>query len=169
MRTSWKVILGIIVIGFVVFTITRSLMIPERPAPTIEPKEQATQKTQAPPVKIDAVPAARPSPVISYLVLREWQIPTQHTPAGGSGMELLVSPSNTKEQVIRLAESLRSKYAVNNRFLQVDIFDDKTAYLNRENESYPQSKFMKHYLVCMTVNPNTGYNEIQWMAEGRDH
>ena len=129
-------------------------------------KEQQTQTTKS---SVSAAPAKPSSPIIQYSILRQWRIPTSHTPAGGRGMEILVSATSTKEEVLQLATALRSQYAVNDQFLQVDIFDDENAYRNRDNMSYPESEYFKHFLVFMVVNPNTGANELNWTAKGRDH
>jgi hypothetical protein len=84
-------------------------------------------------------------------------------------MEILVAPSSSKSQVLELAKALRKKYAINDRFVNIHIFDNETAYRNRENESYPEAEYFRHFLVTINVNPNTGYDEIEWQARGRDH
>ncbi len=100
---------------------------------------------------------------IDYQVIRQWAIP-----AGGIGMDILVSEEATKEEVLALANSLRSKYLPGG-YIYIQIFDSLEAYSHREDLTYPQEEFMKHFLVDITRNPNTGYDEIRWVAEGRGH
>jgi len=105
---------------------------------------------------------------INYEVLRSWNIPTWHTRAGGLGMELLVPDSTTRAQSLELAESFRKKRK-SGEFLTIQIFDSREAYDNRENLDYSEEEYFKHFLVDMTINPNTGFDEIAWVAKGRDH
>ncbi len=100
---------------------------------------------------------------IPYETLRQWTVPS-----GGIGMEILVSEKATKERVLALARHLRSKY-LSEGFILIQVFDSKEAYLNRDNPSYPEKKYFKHFLVDLVRNPKTGYDEITWVAEGRDH
>jgi len=107
---------------------------------------------------------------IDYQVLRQWSIPTWHTPGGGIGMELLVSEDATKEEVLALANSLRSKYLPRkDYFITIQIFDSLEAYSHREDLTYPEEEYFKHFLIDITRNPNTGYDEISWVAKGRGH
>lgn len=106
---------------------------------------------------------------LSFEVLRQWSIPKSHTPAGGTGLEILVSPKSNRDEVLNLARSLRAKYAVNHRAFNLSIFDNREAWENSNNEQYPQEKYMKHLLAVVFVNPNTGFDETRWSAEGRDH
>jgi|WetSurMetagenome_2_1015567.scaffolds.fasta_scaffold304766_2 hypothetical protein len=107
-------------------------------------------------------------PPINYEILRSWTIPTSHTPGGGYGMELLVSDSTTQDQAINLARYFHKKRK-RDEFLIIQIFDSREAYDNRDNENYPEEKYFKHFLVDMTVNPNTDYDRVSWVAKGRDH
>ena len=100
---------------------------------------------------------------IDYKVLRQWSIP-----AGGVGMELLVSTDTTKEQALELASSLRSKY-LSQGYIAIQIFDSQDAYNHRADLSYPEGEFYKHYLVNITRNPKTGNDEIVWVADGRGY
>lgn len=105
-----------------------------------------------------------PTPkTIDYQVLRQWS-----TPAGGIGMEILVSEDAAKEDVLALANSLRSKY-LSRGYIFIDIFDSLEAYTHRDDMTYPEAEYWKHYLVNIVRNPQTGYDEIYWAAEGRDH
>ena len=101
--------------------------------------------------------------IIDYEVLKKW-----NRPGGGVGMEVLVSEKASKEQVLTLARKLRSKYQ-SQRHINIDIFDSREAWTHRDDESYPQKKYFKHYLVQIGVNRETGYNQIYWVAEGRYH
>jgi hypothetical protein len=100
---------------------------------------------------------------IDYQVLRRWDIP-----AGGIGGELLVSENATKEEVLALASSLRSKY-LSEGHIFISIFDSLEAYKRVDDPTYPKEEFFKHQLVVITRNPSTGFDEIQWTAEGRGY
>lgn len=113
------------------------------------------QKTKA--------PAETKQSIIAYETLRRWTIP-----AGGVGMEILVSVKATKEEVLALARHLRSNY-LSKGFVIIRIFDSKEAYLHRDDPNYPEDKYFKHFLVDVMRNPKTGYDKINWVAEGRDH
>lgn len=110
-------------------------------------------------------PPSTPTSVqtIDYQVLRRWDIP-----AGGIGGELLVSENATKEEVLALASSLRSKY-LSEGYIQIVIFDSLEAYKGIDDPTYPEEERLKHQLVDIARNPTTGYDEIRWIAEGRDY
>ena len=111
-----------------------------------------------------------PTAPIDYQVLREWKIP-----AGGIGMEFLVNESATREEVLALADHLREEYS--DGYLIMDIFDSLEAHAARETETrtghlpsnYSDEEYWKHHLVNIIRNPKTGYDEIQWVAEGRGY
>jgi hypothetical protein len=100
---------------------------------------------------------------IDYQVIRQWAIP-----AGGIGMEILVSEDATKEEVLALANSLRSKYLPGG-YIYIQIFDSLSAYTHRDDPTYPEEEYFKHFLVDIARNPKTGYDEISWVAKGRGH
>jgi len=100
---------------------------------------------------------------IAYETLRQWT-----PPAGGVGMTILVAEKVTKEEVLALAQHLRSKHS-STKWLWVDIFDSKEAYLHRDDPNYPEKKYSKHWLVQVFRNRKTGEDRIDWVAEGRDH
>lgn len=100
--------------------------------------------------------------LIKYQVLREWK------PKNGIGMELLVNENATKEEIMKLAKHLRKNYE-SLSFLSIDIFDSREAWENRENLNYPEEEYSKHWLVNMVRNKNTGYDEIKWVAIGREN
>jgi len=112
---------------------------------------------------ISCGPTAPPPEILDYQVLREWDIP-----AGGIGMDLLVSETATKEEVLALATHLRAKYLPRG-FIFISIFDSSEAYLRREDTSYPEEEYFKHFLVQITRNPKTGYDQIEWVAKGRGY
>jgi len=110
---------------------------------------------------IFAVITAGQGKIIKYEILRKW------TPGrDGTGMEILVSPTNTKEEVLTLAKYLRDQY-VKSGFVTIHIFDLKEAWENRYNDNYSQVKYFKHYLVAIWV-PKMNKEEITWMAERRE-
>jgi len=96
--------------------------------------------------------------IITYETLRKWDILVNE----GVGMELLVSPSATKQEVMTLARHLKSKYRSRNKYVWVNIFDSKIAYLRRDDMSYPQAEYWKHFLVQVNLS-----NEVMWVAKGR--
>lgn len=83
-------------------------------------------------------------------------------------MEILVAEEATKEEVLSLAAHIKSNFSPTG-FLIIQIFDSKEAYLHRDNFRYPEEKYFKHFLVDVVRNPKTGYDKINWVAEGRDH
>lgn len=101
--------------------------------------------------------------IITYETLRQWTIP-----AGGVGMQILVSDKATKGEILSLAKHLRSNYSPTSYFV-LQIYDLEEAFLNRDNPNYSDEKYFKHFLVSAVRNPKTGYNKINWVAEGRDH
>jgi len=109
-----------------------------------------------------------PTAPIDYQVLREWKIP-----AGGVGMELLVDETATKDEVLALAAHLREEYS--DGYLIIDIFDSLEAHAARETEArtgqlpISEEEYWKHHLVMIFRNSKTGYDEIQWVAEGRGY
>ncbi len=111
-----------------------------------------------------------PTAPIDYQALREWDVPV-----GGIGMELLVDESATKEEVLALAAYLRQEHS--DGFLYIDIFDSPEAHAARETEirtghlpsNYSDEEYWKHHLVMIKLNPNTGLDEILWVAEGRGY
>ena len=113
-------------------------------------------------------PTAPPPKTLDYQVLREWDIP-----AGGIGMELLVDDSATKEEVLALAAHLREEHS--DGYIYIDIFDSVAAQRARLTEvrtgqlPISEEEYWKHHLVMIKLNPNTGLDEIQWVAEGRGY
>ncbi len=103
--------------------------------------------------------------IIQYEVLKQWTFPMSGF--GGIGMDILVSEKATKDEVLNLARYLRTIHGKGG--IMINIFDSKEAYLNRENLQYPEKKYFRHFLVQITKNPVTGFDKIEWVAEGRDH
>jgi len=99
---------------------------------------------------------------IPYTVLRNR--------SGGAviGMDILVSETTKKDEVLALARKLRMEN-LSSGFIMISIFDSKEACTRRLDESYPAKELFKHYLVQITVNPKTGYDNINWMADNRAH
>jgi len=121
----------------------------EAPAPKTEEKTQR--------------PKEEKQHFITYETLRQWT-----PPAGGIGMAILVAEEATKEEVLALAQHLRSNYSSRGS-LWIDIFDSKEAYLHRDDPNYPEKEYSKHWLAHVFRNPKTGEEKIDWVAEGRDH
>jgi hypothetical protein len=82
-------------------------------------------------------------------------------------IELLVSESAKKDEVMKLAESLRREYA--GRYAFISIFDSREAARRREDFSYPERELSRHWLVVVDWGGDTrSREEIRWVAEGRD-
>ncbi len=109
-----------------------------------------------------------PTTPMDYQVLREWKIP-----AGGIGMELLVDESATKGEVLALAAHLRDEHS--DGYIYIDIFDSVAAQRARLAEAstgqlpISEEEYWKHHLVMIKLAPNTGLDEILWVAEGRGY
>lgn len=99
--------------------------------------------------------------IIDYQILRKW-IPG----ISGVGMDILVSECASKEEVLKLARKLRKESKPKGSVF-ISIFDTKEAWRNRENSDYPDSKYFKHFLVSIIINPHTGHEQLIWMAKGR--
>lgn len=99
---------------------------------------------------------------IDYTVLRQW-VPGRD----GTGLELLVSPTATRAQVMQLAYHLTEKYKPTGLVVMF-IFDDRTAWANRQNDSFPEKEFWKHSLVNVMSPRLGGGAEVVWTAEGRE-
>jgi hypothetical protein len=98
---------------------------------------------------------------LDYQVLREWD------PDGGIGMELLVSETATKEEVLVLARYLRSEHSKG--YLYISIYDSKQAQVDALKGTLSDEDFHKHFLVDIKRNPNTGVDEITWVATERGY
>lgn len=94
-----------------------------------------------------------------YKTLRKWKIP-----AGGIGMDILVSEEMTKEGVLALVRRLRLKY-LSEKNNVINVFDSKETYLNRDSPNYSEKEYSKHWLVCVVHNSKTGYDKISWTKE----
>jgi len=101
--------------------------------------------------------------IIDYDVLRSWNIPT-----GGVGFDILVSEHASKDEVLKLASELRNENLSKGKVI-IFIFDSREAWLNRDNDNYPEDEYFRHFLVRVLVNQQTGFDEIKWVAKGRDH
>jgi hypothetical protein len=111
---------------------------------------------------ISCGPTTPPPKTLDYQVLREWDIP-----AGGIGMELLVSETATKEEVLALANYLRSEHPKG--YLYISIYDSKQAQVDALKGTLSDEDFHKHFLVDISRNPKTGYDEITWVATERGY
>lgn len=118
-------------------------------------------------------PTATAQPVISYDIVRRWEMPCRGK--GGIGMEMLVSPNATREQVMQLAGKLRAEFS-NKGCIQIAIYDSREAWMDRLDALKPEAKlrlseeeYFRHYLVDISRNANTGHDETIWVAKGRGH
>jgi hypothetical protein len=99
---------------------------------------------------------------LSYEVLRQW------TPGkSGTGLELLVSPTATKKEVLQLANELKYEYIEYGQEV-IFIFDSRDAWANRDNDRYPEAEYFKHFLVAIYCPPLSGQETVTWMAKGRN-
>lgn len=99
---------------------------------------------------------------VEYTALRQW-VPGRD----GTGLELLVSPTATRVQVMQLAYHLTEKYKPTG-FVVIFIFDDRNVWANRQNDSFPEKEFWKHSLVNVMSPRLGGGADVQWTAEGRE-
>ena len=114
-------------------------------------------------IMVLAVSCGPTAPSLDYQVLREWDIP-----AGGIGMDILVSETATKEEALALANYLRSKYSYKG-YIFISIYDSKEAQASNFQGTMSDEEFRKHFLVQITRNPKTGYDEIEWLATERGY
>lgn len=144
-------------IGFFTFILILSVVSCNNP-PSNKAKDSSIKTVVQP------EPVKKPSNELQFTVLREWTTPGG---AGGPGIgrEILVSPLAKKEDILQLAADIRKQFDGHSMF--ISIFDDKKAWENRTNMNYPENDYYLHYLVEITVNKNTGFDEIQWTAKGR--
>lgn len=85
----------------------------------------------------------------------------------GISLVLIVPGKMTKEEVMKLAKQIQDSSSKTLLFIQ--IFDSIEAYKNQGNDKYPEKKYWKHFLVDMAINPSSGINRVDWVAEGRNH
>ena len=89
--------------------------------------------------------------------------------SGRSGkftMDVLVDQSASKEDVMKLAESLRRKYS--GEFQVISIYDSREAARRRTDDSYPEKELSKHWLVVIDTLSDPG-KEVRWVAKERGH
>jgi hypothetical protein len=97
---------------------------------------------------------------ISYEVLRK----EKRRGDGKLILVVLVSESASKQDVLKLAESLRREH--DGKFAHIEIFDFREAWRRHMDESYPEKELSRHWLV--EIAGDLG-QEIRWVAEGRGH
>jgi hypothetical protein len=117
-------------------------------------------KNRTPPPGPQA-PKPKPSVFIDYEVLRQW-IPGR----SGIGLELLVSPTAKRIEVMQLANHLINQSRGNGQVV-IFIFDSREAWANRDNDTYPEKEYFKHFLVTVMSPPLPGESEVRWTAKGR--
>ena len=100
---------------------------------------------------------------LNYYILRE-----SRTPKKGTELEILVSKDAKKEDVLTLAKHLRF---VNRsaKYFYLNIYDSRDAYDYAKDNSYPQGKLNKHFLLTLIHDEDAGYDRFEWLAKGRDH
>jgi hypothetical protein len=80
-------------------------------------------------------------------------------------IELLVPSGLSKKDVIEIANSImkpgRSTYLT----VDIEIWDSKEAYMNRDNDTYPDCAIFKHWLVRAEYISSSGFNEIEWLPD----
>jgi hypothetical protein len=99
---------------------------------------------------------------VDYTILRSW-IPGDI----GTGLELLVSPTATRVQVMQLAYHLLERYRPTGT-VEIRIFDSKPAWINRDNDDYPRKEYLSHFLVLAMSPPPSNLTEVTWMAIERE-
>ena len=81
-------------------------------------------------------------------------------------MEILVSGTASRQDILNLAKSLARRYT--GQYLAIQIFDSREAWRNKSNEGYSEKEFERHFLVEIGGGWKDG-QEIHWLAEGRGH
>lgn len=107
--------------------------------------------------------SAPDSSIIPYKILHDKDIPRVIRT-----LYILVSPQATQEDVLRLTRDLLVQYDEYPSFY-LQIFDNQEAYSGRSNPAYPEKEYWRHFLVDVTRNASTGYNSVNWVAEGRGY
>ncbi len=79
-------------------------------------------------------------------------------------LEVLVSEAAPKQEVLKLAESLRREHS--GKFADISIYDSREAFQRQFNETYPEKKLLRHNLVVIAGDLG---EKIRWIGEGRDH
>jgi hypothetical protein len=79
-------------------------------------------------------------------------------------LEVLVSEAAPKQEVMKLAESLRRQHA--RKFAHICIYDSREAFQRQFDETYPEKELDRHNLVVIAGDLG---EEIRWIGEGRDH
>jgi len=83
-------------------------------------------------------------------------------------IDVLVSEAAPKQDIMKLAESLRDQHA--GKYAVICIFDSREAQRRREDLTYPENELSRHWLVVIDWGGDTGSKEeIRWVADGRDH
>jgi len=97
---------------------------------------------------------------ISYEVIKKWG-----GPPGRFGMDILVSETAARGDVMSLANSLMRRY--HDKYLVINIFDSREAWRHKldENEVYSEKEYFRHFLVQVWEDDR----EAHRVAEGRDH
>lgn len=88
--------------------------------------------------------------------------------SGGATLEILVSKRENKDDIMKLAQMIFEENSSKGSLI-LNIFDSYEAYLNRDNPNYPEEEYWKHFLVQGINNPSNGYQNLEWVAENRDH
>ena len=78
--------------------------------------------------------------------------------------EVLVSEATSKQDVLRLAESLRREHT--GKFAHICIYDSREAFQRQFDETYPEKELNRHNLVVIAGDLG---EEVRWIGEGRDH
>jgi hypothetical protein len=77
-------------------------------------------------------------------------------------MHLLVDSTASKEDVINLGTFLKNKYS-NYKFVNIFVFNNEYVERNFDNPNITEVQLYHNYLLMITVNKNTGFEEIAWM------
>lgn len=72
---------------------------------------------------------------------------------------VLISPQTNSFEVQGLAKFLKKKFD-DFDYLTIDIFDSIEAFFLRNDPTYPENAFLRHWLVRIRKNQETNRNEI---------
>jgi hypothetical protein len=78
-------------------------------------------------------------------------------------MSLLVSETESREDVMKLADSIRREHG--GKIASISIFDSREAWRRHLDETYPETELTRHWLV--QIGDGLGGEDVRWVAKER--